>query len=265
MDSEILQGRYRLERLLGQGNFGRVFLARDIDLQRDVAVKIPAEDRMSDVDRRREYLREARMVAGLEHPHILPIYHVGKTDSGAVYLVTRFIEGETLGSLLRRSRPAEREAVELLIPVISALGYAHRQGCVHRDVKPDNILLERRTGQPFLADFGLAIEESEYRHSDVVSGSPAYMSPEQVRGEGHRLDGRSDLFSVGVILYEVLTGQKPFRGGSVADVLRSVRSRVVRPPQEVNGGVSSELQRICLRALARLATDRYQTAGGAGI
>jgi hypothetical protein len=215
---------------------------------------------MADVDRRREYLREARLVAGLEHPNILPIYDVGKTDSGAVYLVTRYIEGETLGGLLRRSRPSERDGVQLLIPVISALGHAHRQGCIHRDVKPDNILIESRTGAAFLADFGLAIRESEYLQTNVVSGTPSYMSPEQVCGEGHRLDGRSDLFSVGVILYELLTGQKPFRGGSVSEVLRAVRGAVVRPPQELSADVSSELQRICLKALSRLATERYQTA-----
>lgn len=259
-DSEVLQGRYRLDRLLGQGSFGRVFLARDLELQRDVAVKIPSEERLADVGRRREYLREARLVAGLEHPNILPIYDVGKTDTGAVYLVTRYIEGETLGGRFRRSRPTEREGVQLLIPVIAALGHAHRQGCVHRDVKPDNILIESRTGSAFLADFGLAIQESEYLQANVVSGTPAYMSPEQVCGEGHRLDGRSDLFSMGVILYELLTGEKPFRGGKVSEVLRAVRAAVVRPPQEVSAGVSSELQRICLKALSRLATERYQTA-----
>ena len=127
-------------------------------------------------------------------------------------------------------------------------------------MKPDNILIESRTGAAFLADFGLAIRESEYLQTNVVSGTPSYMSPEQVCGEGHRLDGRSDLFSVGVILYELLTGQKPFRGGSVSEVLRAVRGAVVRPPQELSADVSSELQRICLKALSRLATERYQTA-----
>jgi formylglycine-generating enzyme required for sulfatase activity len=256
---ELLNSRYRPDRQLGEGKFGRVFIAWDEELQRDVALKIPAEQRFHDPVHAEEYLREARTLAGLEHPHILPVYDVGRTGDGGIFVVSRFVAGGTLSQLLRRQLPAPADSVRLLIPIAEALAFAHARRIIHRDVKPDNILVEEATGSPFLADFGLAIREDDFRRRPELAGTPAYMSPEQVRGEGHRLDGRSDLFSLGVVFYEMLTGSRPFQGPGRERVFHEITSIDPRPPRMLRNDVPEELERICLKALAKRASDRYPT------
>ncbi len=150
----------------------------------------------SDVD---AYLAEARTVASLNHPHIVPVYDMGRTPEGAVFVVSRFIEGTTLEDKLKSNTLQVTDLVSLLKTVAEALHYAHEQRLIHRDVKPANILIEESTRMPFVADFGLAIREEDYAKLGGVAGTPTYMSPEQALGEGHRLDGRSDVFSLGVI------------------------------------------------------------------
>ncbi len=206
-------GRYRLLRLLGQGAFGRVHLGFDEELQRQVAIKVPSPDRFQNPGDAELFLAEARIAATLDHPNIVPVYDVGRTADGSVYVVSKFIEGPTLDDRIDE-RPAHDEASRLVATIARALDHAHRKRLIHRDVKPANILIEEESGTPYLADFGLAISEEDYLGENKIAGTPAYMSPEQVRGEGHRLDGRSDMFSLGVVFYELLTGKRPFRGST---------------------------------------------------
>jgi serine/threonine protein kinase/formylglycine-generating enzyme required for sulfatase activity len=252
-------GRYRLLRLLGEGGFGRVHLGFDEELQRQVAIKIPTPDRFQNPGDAELYLSEARTAATLDHPNIVPVYDVGRTADSSVYVVSKFIEGPTLGDRIEE-RPGADEAVRLVATIALALDHAHRKRLIHRDVKPANILIEKESGTPYLADFGLAIREEDYLRENKVAGTPAYMSPEQVRGEGHRLDGRSDIFSLGVVFYELLTGKKPFRGSTTYELLHQVIAVDPPPPRDLDDSVFPELERICLKALSKRASDRYATA-----
>jgi serine/threonine protein kinase/formylglycine-generating enzyme required for sulfatase activity len=252
-------GRYRIVRELGQGGFGRVYLAYDTDLQRDVAVKVPVPgdaSRFLDVE---AYLREARIVARLSHPNIVPVYDVGRTDDGCCYVVSKYMEGGDLKSRLGRGRPAFADSADLVAVLCDALQYTHTKDLFHRDVKPANILLDTADA-PSLADFGLALRDEDVGRGAGYLGTAAYMSPEQARGEGHRVDGRSDIFSIGVVLYELLTGRRPFRGHSHLEIMQQVIGAEPRPPRQIDGTIPGELERICLKAMAKRASERYTTA-----
>ncbi|MGI9518910.1 MAG: protein kinase domain-containing protein, partial [Pirellulaceae bacterium] len=253
-------GRYRIERALGRGGYGIVCLATDEQLERQVAIKLPHRRFVSTAADAQVYLSEARTVAGLEHPGIVPVYDVGSTDQFPCYVVSRYVEGNDLAVQLRRGgRPDYRRAAELVAIVAEALHYAHLQGLVHRDVKPANILVDI-DGQPHLVDFGLALREENIGKGPRYAGTPAYMSPEQARGEGHRVDGRSDIFSLGGVLYQLLTGYQPFSGESVSEIADQIVSREARPPRQRDDQIPRELERICLKALSKRAVDRYLTA-----
>ena len=254
------KGRYRLDRVLGEGGFGRVYLGYDDQLHRQVAIKVPTAARFQKPEDAEAYLEEARTVASLDHPNIVPVYDVGRTQDGSIYVVSRFIDGSTLEGRIKAGRPPERESAQMVVSIAKALQYAHERRLIHRDVKPANILLEEKTGLPYVADFGLAIREDDYLKQNAVAGTPAYMSPEQIRGEGHRLDGRSDIFSLGVILYELLSGKRPFLGSSGQETLHLVLTLAPRPPRELVDAVPAELERICLKALSKRASERYATA-----
>jgi len=252
-------GRYRIERELGRGAMGRVFLAYDTEIQRKVAIKtiqafeaLPAGDRQQ---ARERFLREARAAGRLLHPGIVTIFDVGEV-AGVPYLAMEFVEGTTLDAYCREGDllPAEKVA-SLVAHAAEALAFAHDRGVVHRDVKPANLMRVGTTAVKIM-DFGLAKSvATKMTHDGALFGTPNYMSPEQVRGE--TLDGRSDLFSLGVVLYEMLVGTKPFSGDSVSSVLYRI---VHEPPRDITphlGRVPPPLVPIVAQALAKRRDDRF--------
>jgi serine/threonine protein kinase len=252
-------GRYRIEKVLGKGGFGLVYLAHDEQLDRLVAIKVPHAKRISKPEDAEAYLTEARTVANLDHPGIVPVHDVGSTEECPCYVVLKYIEGTDLSAKLKESRLKYRAAAELVATVAEALHYAHKQGLVHRDVKPGNILLGK-DGQPYVVDFGLALREENIGKGPKYAGTPAYMSPEQARGEGHRVDGRSDIFSLGVVFYKLLAGRRPFRGDTEAELFEQVASYEAKPLRQYDEKLPKELERICHKAMAKRASERYSSA-----
>jgi serine/threonine protein kinase len=250
-------GRYGITAVLGKGGFGVVYRGYDKELRREVAIKVPHRHRVSQPQDVEAYLAEARVLASLDHPHIVPVFDVGRTPDGLCFIVSKFIEGCDLKQA--QGTLSITQAVELLARVAEALHYAHRKGLVHRDVKPGNILLDPAT-KPYLTDFGLALREEDFGRGAEFAGTPVYMSPEQARGEGHRVDGRSDIFSIGVVFYELLTGRRPFRGETGQEVLEQITCVEPRPPRQIVDTLPRELEQICLKALAKRVTERYTTA-----
>ena len=252
-------GRYRVEKILGEGGFGVVYLAYDDELKRRVAIKVPQAHRIRSPNDAEAYLVEAQILATLDHPHIVPVYDVGRSENGLPFVVSKFIEGCNLAERIKESRLPVRECVLLVARMAEALQYAHQHRLVHRDVKPGNILLDE-SKKPFLVDFGLALKEEDFGKGSGLSGTPAYMSPEQANGEGHLVDGRSDIYSLGVVFYELLTGRRPFEATNITQLLSLITSVEPRPLRQIDPAIPKELERITLKALAKRASERYPTA-----
>lgn len=250
-------GRYEIEAALGAGTFGRVFRAYDIELDRLVAIKIsnPGQESIF----QQTLLDEARSAARLHHAGIVSIYDVGRSDDGATFVVMQYVDGQSLRDLLGRERPSFERTVKIVEQIAKAVHYAHKHGLVHRDLKPGNVLIDRG-GEVRVADFGLALVEDQQRsRAGEFAGTPAYMSPEQVRGESHRLDGRADVWALGVILYEMLTGRRPFRGRR-DELLDEIEHRAPKPPRQYDERIPIELERACLKCLEKQPERRYSTA-----
>ncbi len=254
-----LAGRYRIERELGAGGMATVYLAHDVRHDRSVAIKVLRSDIAQTIGADR-FLREIQLAAKLNHPNILALFDSGHAGD-ALFYVMPAVEGQSLRERMTRHRmlPVD-EAVRIAIEVAGALDYAHRHGVVHRDIKPENILFQE--GHALVADFGIgkalsAVEGETFTQTGASVGTPAYMSPEQAAGDS--VDGRSDIYSLGCVLYEMLVGEQPFTGPTVQAV---IAKRFVQTPVDVaalRDGVPRPVARALQRALARIPIDRYET------
>jgi serine/threonine protein kinase/formylglycine-generating enzyme required for sulfatase activity len=261
-------GAYRILSKLGAGGMGEVWLAEDSRLKRKIALKLLPAHFTSDAERVRRFEREARAASALNHPNILTIHEIGQSE-GAHFIATEFVEGETLRQRLQQSKLSLSEALDIAAQIASALAAAHAAGIVHRDIKPENVML-RPDGYVKVLDFGLARitqreaspdashlpTQSVQTDPGLILGTVGYMSPEQVRSE--ELDGRTDVFSLGVVLYEMLAGNRPFKGATTADAIAALLEREPAPLSASLAQVPAELQQIVSRALAKDRLRRYQ-------
>lgn len=259
-NTTVLSGRYRILGRLGSGGMANVYRARDLNLQRDVAVKILRSDLIEDPNFRASFLQEARAAANLAHPNIVTIYDFGH-DSGQYFIVMEYVEGTDLKSLMRKRDPLNiHEALAIMIQIGKGVGYAHRAGLIHCDLKPQNILVSP-DGRVKITDFGISRALASIapdERSDVVWGSPKYFAPEQAAGNAP--SPSSDVYALGVILFELLTGSLPFQAETSAELAHLHQTAPPPSPQELNPAISDELELILLKVLSKEPSARYRTA-----
>jgi WD40 repeat protein/predicted Ser/Thr protein kinase len=259
-------GRYRVLRLLGRGGMGAVYLAHDGQLGRDVALKIPFFDAGATPQRAERFVREARSAAALRHPNICTVFDAGQID-GRAFITMEHIEGETLDALIDPDEPMDAaRAAGVARKVALALGHAHKKGIVHRDLKPANVMITP-DGEPVVMDFGLAKRAADADPSEAkltrdggVMGTPSYMSPEQVRGDQAAIGPATDVYALGVMLFEMLAGQPPYTG-SLGAVMGQILAAPVPPVREFRPDADERLEAICLRAMAKAPADRFASMG----
>jgi eukaryotic-like serine/threonine-protein kinase len=264
-------GHYSIQSRLGAGGMGEVYLAQDTRLNRKVALKILPENISGDTDRLRRFEQEAHSASALNHPNILTIYEFG-SEEDTHFLAAEFVEGKTLRERLKGSPVSLRAALEIAVQVASALDAAHRAGIVHRDIKPENVMIRDDDGLIKLLDFGIAKLTEKLGETDseaateikvqtnpgVIMGTASYMSPEQARGKP--VDGRSDIFSLGVVFYEMLAGKPPFEGETSIEVIASILSKEPTPISQLIPGIPHEIERIINTTLRKDPDERFQTA-----
>ncbi len=262
-------GRYELKRVLGTGAFGAVYLGFDASLNRQVAIKVPKVGHSSSATS--QFLAEARQLAQLRHPGIVAVFDVG-VEAGQCYIVSDYLHGTTLDQWLEANRPAWPLVTKIAADIAEALAHAHAARTIHRDLKPGNIIMVDGL-RPVIVDFGLAVSDdvageltggteaaAESAERGIVVGTPAYMSPEQTRGEGHRIDGRTDIYALGVMLYMMLTGRLPFPARQMRELFLQIQNDEPQPPRQLVPTLPRELEQIVLKAMSKSLSERYTTA-----
>lgn len=252
-------GRYFLESLIGRGGFGEVWRGFDPELKRHVAIKVFRRDKHFSKESIDLMLKEGQRLAKLTHPGVVTVFDVGCHEN-QFFIVTALIEGGSLADLLARDRLSHKESASLVAEIARAVHSAHVAGIIHRDIKPENILLDQQN-RPYLADFGISTtEEEQLLERQSVVGTCAYMSPEQIRGDSHHLDSRSDIYSIGVVLYQLLTGRLPFLGKGIHQFRDQILNNQPRPPRTIDDQIPAELESLCLKCMSKEIDERYTTA-----
>ncbi len=252
-------GRYRIIKELGKGTMGVVYQAHDPQIDRMVALKVLRPDRVTSEDFVARFLKEARAIGRLSHPQIVTIYDVGE-DKGTIYIAMEYLKGEPFEQVVRSGRLTVPKSIDIARQVAEALDYAHGKGIIHRDIKPSNIILALED-RVKLTDFGIArIEDltAGYQtQAGEILGTPIYMAPEQVAGK--KVDGRSDLYALGVILYEMIAGRRPFTGSNIASIFRAITLDEPEPPSAIDPFLSKPISDLIMKSLAKRPDDRFQT------
>jgi len=258
-------GNYRLGKLIGAGAMGAVYQAEHSELRRTVALKLLLSEGSPSPRAVARFKREARLSAQLDHPNIVRVFEAG-VERGRHFIAMEMVQGQSVAELLALGQVSARRAVHLFRKVAEAVDYANESGVVHRDLKPANILVDDKSGEPRVTDFGLAVmsepeEDDRLTRTGAAVGTPAYMAPEQVRGQLKDIDGRTDVYALGASFYEALTGSPPFHATTFLDLAKKICEQEPVPPRKLRSDVPADVETICLKALEKRAADRYQTAG----
>jgi serine/threonine-protein kinase len=260
---ETVAGRYRIERTLGRGGMATVYLAHDSDLQRPVAIKVLAQGLSGDGSFRDRFFREARLAARLSHPNVVQVFDAGEAD-GQPYIVMEYVPGETVADLLsRRRKLGPAEGVTVVADACDGLQHAHEHGLVHRDVKPQNLLV-REDGCVKVADLGIARapESTRLTQHGTILGTAAYLAPEQAAGE--EVTAAADIYSLGAVLYELLTGRTPYEFSSLAELAAKQSSGEIVPPRDLDPAIPARFEAVLMRCLARDPSFRPSSAAELG-